>query len=97
MKGKCKICGNEYTQSGMSRHLKSCLNKNYDKIVAEEQAQKTLYYHIYIKGTYRSEYWLQLQVKADAKLSDLDKFLRDRSYSLLANLVGLPRENSRRF
>ena len=77
MKGKCKICGNEYTQSGMSRHLKSCLNKKKKKIIDKNQSQKSLYYHIYIKGTYRTDYWLQLQVKADAKLSDLDKFLRD--------------------
>lgn len=77
MKGKCKICGNEYTQSGMSRHLKSCLNKNYEKIIDKNQSQKSLYYHIYIKGTHRTDYWLQLQVKADATLRDLDNFLRD--------------------
>ncbi|RCW52127.1 MULTISPECIES: hypothetical protein [Halanaerobium] len=77
MKGKCNICGKEYTQSGMSRHLKSCLEKHYDKIIAEDKSQKSLYYHIYVKGTHRSDYWLQLQVKEDAKSSDLDKFLRD--------------------
>ncbi|SDH12978.1 IS1096 element passenger TnpR family protein [Halanaerobium congolense] len=77
MKGKCKICANEYTQSGMSRHLKSCLNKNYEKIIEEGQSQEIKYYHIYVKGTNWSDYWLQLQVKADAKLSDFDKFLRD--------------------
>jgi len=77
MKGQCKICGKEYTQSGMSRHLKSCLEKHYDKIIAEDQSQKSLYHQIYVKGTYRSDYWLQLQVKEDAKLSNLDKFLRN--------------------
>lgn len=77
MKGKCKICGNEYTQSGMSRHLKSCLNKNYDRIIEGEQSKKESYYHIYVKGTYRTDYWLQLQVQADAKLSNLDSFLRN--------------------
>jgi len=52
----------------MSRHLKSCLNKNDDKIIEGDQSQKSLYYHIYVKGTYRSDYWLQLQVKEDTKL-----------------------------
>ena len=60
-----------------ARHLKSCLNKNDDKIIEGDQSQKSLYYHIYVKGTHRSDYWLQLQVKADAKLSDLDNFLRN--------------------
>ena len=77
MKGKCEICGKQYTQSGMSRHLKSCIGKNYDNLLKEDQNQESLYYHIYVKGTNWSDYWLQLQVKADAKLSDLDSFLRD--------------------
>ena len=49
MKGKCKICGNEYTQSGMSRHLKSCLTKNYENLIESDQTQQSLYYHIYVK------------------------------------------------
>jgi len=67
MKGKCFICGKTLSKVGMTRHLKTHLKDDGD----------TRLFHIVIDGLYRREYWLHIEIKADAKLKDLDKFLRD--------------------
>ncbi len=37
----------------------------------------TKLYHIMVDGLYLPQYWLHIEIKANAKLKDLDQFLRD--------------------
>lgn len=72
-RGTCKLCGQVIAKSGMTRHLKSCL-KTVD---AESAAAKGVsLFHLVVEGSEEPEYWLHLEVKAKARLSTLDKFLR---------------------
>lgn len=70
---KCIACGKMYTERGLSRHLKSCkkLKEKYKK--GSEQT----YYKINIYNNLGYGYSLYIDIKANATLGDLDKFLRD--------------------
>ena len=76
MSGKCYLCEEVYTKAGMTRHLKSCIEKNYLKKVNTEDKKK-LYYYLVVEGKHRDNYWLHLQVDADIILKILDGFLRE--------------------
>ncbi|HID43012.1 MAG TPA: hypothetical protein EYP30_04425 [Archaeoglobaceae archaeon] len=67
MKGKCFLCNKTFSKSGMTKHLKKHLKNDGDARL----------YHLMVDGLYRPEYWLHIEIKADAKLKDLDKFLRN--------------------
>lgn len=67
MRGKCRICTRTFTKVGMPRHLKTHLKDDGESLL----------YHIMIDGLYQPEYWLHIEIKADATLKDLDLFLRD--------------------
>lgn len=76
-RGTCTLCKNTYARSGMSRHLKAC--KARKAAIAAEDAKgapKTRLFHLAVRGTYASDYWLHLEVPANATLYDLDGFLR---------------------
>jgi len=75
-KGKCKYCGKEYAKGYMLRHLQSCKVR---KEILEKKAssKKCGYFMLAIYGKYDKEYWLIIEVNENAKLSDLDAFLRD--------------------
>ena len=68
--GKCCFCDAEFAKSGMAKHLKSCGKR-------VETAEKSETFLIRAEGRYDPEYWLFVEVKADAQLIDLDNFLRD--------------------
>ncbi|MEW6126415.1 MAG: hypothetical protein AB1757_05065 [Acidobacteriota bacterium] len=72
--GKCNLCGDRFNKRVMSRHLQSCL-KNV--VTANKKASPTKTFHIAVEGKYLPEYWLHLEIRADATLDDLDEFLRD--------------------
>lgn len=71
-KGKCNVCGNAYSQRGLSRHLKSCLQKN----LSNPKAKECLY--ILVQYEYNHDYYFHLLLSPGATLDDLDRFLRDR-------------------
>ncbi len=76
MSGKCYICEETYTKTGMSRHLQSCIEKNYSGKIKTEDSKK-LYYHLVVEDKFSKCYWLHLQVDADSTLAMLDAFLRE--------------------
>jgi hypothetical protein len=67
MQGKCYICGKTFGKVGMTKHLKTHLKDDGD----------TRLFHIRVDGLYQPEYWLHIEIPVDAKLKDLDEFLRD--------------------
>ncbi|HKK75773.1 MAG TPA: hypothetical protein VJ953_11920 [Saprospiraceae bacterium] len=64
--GNCFYCGKSYTKTGISRHLATHL-----KVV--EEVAKSSSFHLKINA---GPYFLQLLMDGDAKMSDLDSYLR---------------------
>jgi len=71
-KVKCKVCGNEYTVRGITRHIKSCkaIQKDYSKGIYK-------YYTLKINDFYRSSFFLYVSAVSHLTLGQLDQFLRD--------------------
>lgn len=66
-KGKCYICKKELGKGAMKTHLLKCNNLGEGE---------TNYFMLKVEGFYDKDYWLYIQVKDNATLSDLDSFLR---------------------
>ena len=73
----CLLCKSKYTGTGMTKHLLTCLPKNLEKGSKQKKIKAQPFFHILIKGRYAPEYWLHLKLASNAKLKDLDQFLRD--------------------
>ena len=78
-KGQCNLCGDTFSKSAMTRHLKSCKQKEKEseKSSSSRVPRKAEVFHLVVKGRYAPDYWMHLEVPADATLEDLDNFLRD--------------------
>lgn len=76
--GKCNICGGAFDKAAMTKHLKSCSQAKGDAATSESRAsrQKTKTFHIVAEGRYLPDYWMHLEVPANATLETLDGFLR---------------------
>ncbi|MEM3550461.1 MAG: hypothetical protein QXN87_08810 [Candidatus Bathyarchaeia archaeon] len=71
--GVCKFCGGTFSKGNMRRHLDSCRKRK----VQNFPAGRTKFFHIVVEGEDAPEYWLHLDVRANSKLEDLDRFLRE--------------------
>ena len=70
-RGQCALCGAEFGKAQMTRHLQ--------KHHAEQDSALGVHanrLHLVVEGAYGPEYWLHLDVRADASLKKLDGFLR---------------------
>ncbi len=83
--GACRICGKVFKKRGIKRHLKNCIKKL--------KGSKTYY----LFGIYSEIplFWLYVAVREDAKLSDLDKFLRKIWLECCGHLSGFEFEKIR--
>jgi hypothetical protein len=62
----------------MARHLGACKARKETQARAElGKGRRTRLYHLAVVGGYDLDYWLHLEVQAEATLADLDQFLRD--------------------
>lgn len=68
LEGTCFVCGNTYSGSGMTRHLKSCLSK-------AERHDDDSGLLIRASGEW-APHWLYLLAPTEGTLADLDAFLR---------------------
>jgi hypothetical protein len=77
--GKCSLCGGVFDKAAMTSHLKSCIRKQdaAEAATAQKGAQRKPVFHLSVEGRYLPEYWMHLEVPADATLDTLDRFLRD--------------------
>ncbi|PKL48884.1 MAG: hypothetical protein CVV39_03710 [Planctomycetes bacterium HGW-Planctomycetes-1] len=73
--GKCACCGSDYEKAAMAKHLISCQQK--DNSVKKPETQKAGTFHIMVEGDGLPQYWLYLAAKTNAKLKQLDDFLRN--------------------
>lgn len=76
-RGTCSFCGHETTKGSIHRHLKSC-PKRQEQITAAEQSQQDSedLYHLRVYDKDATQFWLDLEVRGQAKLKDLDSYLR---------------------
>ena len=72
--GKCNFCDGTFSKTAMMRHLNTCKQKQAFVDLPHNREARIL--HIMVQGRYAPEYWLHLEVVADAKLKALDRFLR---------------------
>ena len=77
-KGQCHLCGSTFSKSAMTKHLKSCKQKegNSETSSPGRSLRKAEVFHLVVEARYSSDYWMHLEVPADATLEDLDSFLR---------------------
>ena len=78
-KGNCEFCGRKMTSGGLARHLKSCDDRDKAVTYANEnnkKAREQRLYHLYVKNSYNSDFWLHLELNGNALLDDLDDYLR---------------------
>jgi hypothetical protein len=67
------------TKGGLSRHLKTCTRRQEAIKAAESRkraAQKQRLYHLQIQDAWSPDFWLHLEMKGNAALKDLDRYLR---------------------
>ena len=74
--GKCDLCGAVFSKSAMTTHLRSC-KKKARASEAPQKAAKRRAFHLIVEGRDLPEYWMHLEVPAEAMLGSLDRFLRD--------------------
>ena len=68
--GKCQFCKQSFAKKEMEAHLDSCKKM-------KSAIPKTGVFRILAEGYYRPEYWLYFDIRADATLFEMDRFLRD--------------------
>ena len=76
--GECRLCGKTTGKGQMTRHLQACLKHNAGLAGKGDgrAARPVPAYHVLVEGRHDDRYWLHLLLRADARLSDLDAFLR---------------------
>ena len=79
--GKCGFCNATFTKAEMTKHLKSCKQRDTVSGKPSEKRKQTSrdkkIFHIVVEGSYLPEYWMHLDVAANATLKNLDDFLRE--------------------
>ncbi len=75
--GKCYLCGGTFSKRAMTNHLQACRQAHPQPLSGKGKERTTKLFHLLAQGRDLPEYWLHLEIPADAKLKDLDGFLRD--------------------
>ncbi len=76
--GKCHLCGGVFDKSEMTKHLKACREKECsERPSSAKSSRKKDVFHLLVEGRYSPEYWMHIELPADAQLAVLDGFLRD--------------------
>lgn len=76
-RGTCNFCGKEMSKGGISRHLKSCSERQAAQEKADAGTGKAeTIYHLQVQDGYSPDFWLHLEMRGSAKLGDLDDYLR---------------------
>jgi len=73
--GKCNLCGEKFSKMAITRHLAKCQEAQLKTSPAKGASGNIL--HLAVEGRGSPYYWLHIEISADAKLADLDRFLRE--------------------
>jgi len=77
--GKCQFCRQSFAKKEMEAHLDLCKKRKsvLKGQIKKADPQKAGVFRILAEGYYKPDYWLYFDIRADATLFDLDRFLRD--------------------
>lgn len=89
--GKCLLCNLMLGKAGMTKHLKSCIQNSANR----NKTNNKKFFHILVEGQGFAEYWLHIKASANAKLNNLDGFLRDVWLECCGHMSAFEIEGSR--
>jgi hypothetical protein len=77
--GTCTFCGRTFSKGGITRHLMACdaRRQAYAALSGKRGLRTTRLLHLRVEGREAPEYWMNVELPADATLYDLDDFLRE--------------------
>ncbi|MSP14377.1 MAG: hypothetical protein EXR62_15670 [Chloroflexi bacterium] len=78
-KGMCTFCKKPVAKSAMAKHLSTCeprLARLAELPVGKAKIRHTRLLHLRVEGAHLGEYWMHVEIPADASLKRLDSFLR---------------------
>lgn len=75
-KGRCYICNDFYSENGMARHIKTCLEKIKGAKVNRNYTSDSAYL-IKVEAKYNIGYYLYLMVDGCVLLREMDQYLKD--------------------
>lgn len=77
-RGACGFCGREFAKAGLTRHLQTCAKRLEAQATAETtRRQPQGIYHLQVQSAWGGNYWLHLEIRDNATLTDLDHYLRE--------------------
>ena len=74
-RGTCSFCQKDFDKGAMTRHLKSCKSRT-DQDTPRRGRRPAKGFHVIVEGKEEKDYWMHLEVPVNARLEDLDDFLR---------------------
>lgn len=76
-RGACVFCGRSLTRGGMSRHLQRCDARMAAIRAADARpGERETLLHLLVQDEPTGDYWLHLEMRANAPLKKLDEYLR---------------------
>src|SRR5712692_4672353 len=76
-KGTCQFCKGEFSKAAMSRHLEACTQRTTTAGPSSRKPTKaSRLVHLRVEGRDIPQYWMHLELPAEATLQTLDTFLR---------------------
>ena len=76
-RGSCAYCGQEMTKGTVARHLSACPKRQTILDGAERRRVKSeTLYHLRVQDSWKSQFWLDLEMRGSSTLKDLDIYLR---------------------
>ncbi len=69
--GVCELCGKRTSKAAMGRHLKSCAAEH-----DSSRGKPIRLFRLRIEDAYSPLFWMDVEMKANSTLEDLDDFLR---------------------
>jgi hypothetical protein len=76
-KGTCQFCQGVFSKAAMTRHLETCPQRTDAATTGSQRATKTTrLVHLLVEGRDQPQYWMHLELPAEATLQSLDDFLR---------------------
>ncbi len=91
--GKCRFCEETFSKAAIGSHLNKCAKRK--KIEEATDIRRVKLIHLTVQGRYAPQYWMHLEVVANAKLKALDKVLRDTWLECCGHLSAFTIEGKR--
>ena len=76
-KGTCTYCGQAMTKGAVARHLSACPKRQAIIEAAERRKVRSeTLYHLRVQDSWKSQFWLDLEMRGSSTLDALDTYLR---------------------